>query len=59
MPVLGICRGMQNGALGTGLVKVKNHVGAKTSLNFKKNTLFPEIVKCFHNYAISAQRVSK
>ncbi len=56
MPVLGICRGMQLMAqfFGTGLVKVKNHVGAKNSLKFKKNTLFPEIVKCFHNYAISS-----
>ncbi len=56
IPVLGICRGMQLMAqfFGTGLVKVKNHVAVKNSLKFEENILFPKIVKCFHNYAISS-----
>ncbi len=63
IPLLGVCRGMQvlNYYFGGTIVKIKGHMKSK-SLIYMKNNLFKKnkiSVRCFHNFCISPQSVSK
>lgn len=57
LPVLGICRGMQMMAIGSGgsLVPVTGHVRSRHRLRVAKGcSIWPDEVNSFHNLALSA-----